>query len=280
MDRLFFGLGAASAFIAVAAGAFGAHALRARLAPDLLAVFETGGALPDVSRAGADRRGLGGDALARARWPHWAGWLFVAGTVLFSGSLYALALSGVRWLGAITPLGGVAFLAGWVCLALALAARRGTAMRQPERQRTIDGSMHATELATSPTPTAHLLTRLDAWFAAARRDAGGIVPCREGCTACCHGPFDISVADAELIGEALDRMPATRPRASHRARARRSSRACCALEPTWSAALRGRRAGRGPVRPARPMRWPPSRARCSTTPAGAASTPTGRSSAG
>jgi uncharacterized membrane protein YgdD (TMEM256/DUF423 family) len=65
-------------------------------------------------------------AWAVGRWPGpllaWAGWLFVAGTLLFSGSLYALALSGVRWLGAITPLGGVCFLAGWLCLAL--AARR------------------------------------------------------------------------------------------------------------------------------------------------------------
>jgi uncharacterized membrane protein YgdD (TMEM256/DUF423 family) len=52
---------------------------------------------------------------------HWAGWLFIAGTLLFSGSLYALALSGARWLGAITPLGGVGFLAGWLCLALAAA---------------------------------------------------------------------------------------------------------------------------------------------------------------
>jgi uncharacterized membrane protein YgdD (TMEM256/DUF423 family) len=50
--------------------------------------------------------------------PQWAGWLFVAGTVLFSGSLYALALTGMRWLGAITPLGGIAFLAGWLCLAV------------------------------------------------------------------------------------------------------------------------------------------------------------------
>jgi uncharacterized membrane protein YgdD (TMEM256/DUF423 family) len=54
---------------------------------------------------------------------HWAGWLFTGGTILFSGSLYALALSGVRWLGAITPLGGIAFLAGWICLAL--SARQG-----------------------------------------------------------------------------------------------------------------------------------------------------------
>ena len=118
MDRLFFGLGSASAFLAVAAGAFGAHGLRARLAPDLLAVFENA-ARYQMYHALA----LLAAAWAASRWPgalpQWAGWLFVAGTVLFSGSLYLLALSDVRWLGAITPLGGAAFLAGWVCLALA-----------------------------------------------------------------------------------------------------------------------------------------------------------------
>jgi uncharacterized membrane protein YgdD (TMEM256/DUF423 family) len=118
MDRLFITLGAASGFVAVAAGAFGAHALRARLAPDLLAVFETA-ARYQMYHALA----LLAVAWVAARWPGplpaWAGWLFVTGTVLFSGSLYALALSGIRWLGAITPLGGAAFLAGWVCLALA-----------------------------------------------------------------------------------------------------------------------------------------------------------------
>lgn len=118
MDRLFFSLGAASAFVAVAAGAFGAHALRARLSPELLAVFETGARYQMYHALG-----LMAVAWAVTRWPgalpQWAGWLFVVGTVLFSGSLYALALSGVRWLGAITPLGGVAFLAGWICLALA-----------------------------------------------------------------------------------------------------------------------------------------------------------------
>jgi uncharacterized membrane protein YgdD (TMEM256/DUF423 family) len=118
MDRLFVMLGAASGFVAVAAGAFGAHALRTRLAPDLLAVFETA-ARYQMYHALA----LLAVAWAAARWPgplpQWAGWLFVVGTVLFSGSLYALALSGVRWLGAITPLGGAAFLAGWLCLALA-----------------------------------------------------------------------------------------------------------------------------------------------------------------
>lgn len=122
MDQLFFRLGAASGFVAVAAGAFGAHALRARLPADLLGVFETA-ARYQMYHALA----LMAAAWAAARWPgalpQWAGWLFVAGTVLFSGSLYALALSGIRWLGAITPLGGAAFLAGWLCLALAV--RRG-----------------------------------------------------------------------------------------------------------------------------------------------------------
>jgi uncharacterized membrane protein YgdD (TMEM256/DUF423 family) len=121
MDRLFVTLGAVSGFVAVAAGAFGAHGLRARLAPDLLAVFETA-ARYQMYHALA----LLAVAWVAARWPgplpQWAGWLFVLGTVLFSGSLYALALTSVRWLGAITPLGGVAFLAGWICLAL--AARR------------------------------------------------------------------------------------------------------------------------------------------------------------
>jgi uncharacterized membrane protein YgdD (TMEM256/DUF423 family) len=120
-DRLFFLLGSLSALVGVAAGAFGAHALRARLAPDLLAVFETA-ARYQMYHALA----LLAVAWAVGRWPGpllaWAGWLFVAGTLLFSGSLYALALSSVRWLGAITPLGGVCFLAGWLCLAL--AARR------------------------------------------------------------------------------------------------------------------------------------------------------------
>jgi uncharacterized membrane protein YgdD (TMEM256/DUF423 family) len=108
--------------VAVAAGAFGAHALRGRLSADLLGVFETAARYQMYHALG-----LMAVAWAASRWPgalpQWAGWLFVAGTVLFSGSLYALALSGVRWLGAITPLGGVAFLAGWICLGL--AARRG-----------------------------------------------------------------------------------------------------------------------------------------------------------
>jgi uncharacterized membrane protein YgdD (TMEM256/DUF423 family) len=117
MDRIFFGLGSFSGLIAVAAGAFGAHALRVRLSPEYLAVFETAAHYQMYHALG-----LIGVAWAATRWPkplvHWAGWLFVIGTVLFSGSLYALALTGTRWLGVITPLGGAAFLAGWLCLAL------------------------------------------------------------------------------------------------------------------------------------------------------------------
>ena len=78
-----------------------------------------GRALRDVSRVRVDRGRVGGDALAGSTLPPLAGWLFVVGTVLFSFSLYALALTGQRWLGAITPLGGVAFIAGWLCLAVA-----------------------------------------------------------------------------------------------------------------------------------------------------------------
>ncbi len=116
MDRILAGAGAISAFIAVAAGAFGAHALRQKLPADLLAVFETG-ARYQLYHALA----LLLSALAAARWPcwaiHFAGGCFIFGTVLFSGSLYLLALTGMRWMGAVTPLGGLAFLAGWLFFA-------------------------------------------------------------------------------------------------------------------------------------------------------------------
>lgn len=119
MHRGFATAAACSAALAVAAGAFGAHALRARLPLDLLAVFETAARYQMYHALG-----LLAVALLDARAPHpgvrAAGWLFVAGTITFSGSLYALALSGVRALGAITPLGGVCFIAGWLALAVGL----------------------------------------------------------------------------------------------------------------------------------------------------------------
>jgi uncharacterized membrane protein YgdD (TMEM256/DUF423 family) len=123
LDRVFFVLGAVSAFLGVAAGAFGAHALKSRVEPDMLVVFEVG-----VRYQMYHAFALIACAWAVSKWPgtlvNTSGWLFVAGTIVFSGSLYALSLSGVRWLGAITPLGGFAFLGGWICLAAA-AVRAG-----------------------------------------------------------------------------------------------------------------------------------------------------------
>ncbi len=114
MDRFFLGLGAVLAALAVAAGAFAAHGLRARLTPELLAIFETGARYQMYHALGLLAVAC---VVGRAPGAAAAGWCFVAGVVLFSGSLYALALSGARWLGAVTPLGGLAFLAGWLVLA-------------------------------------------------------------------------------------------------------------------------------------------------------------------
>ncbi|MBP6773758.1 MAG: DUF423 domain-containing protein [Gemmatimonadaceae bacterium] len=123
MDRLFLMIGALSGAISVAAGAFGAHALREKVEPRLLEVFETAARYQMYHALALIAVGL-----VAARWSSGlttsAGWLFVAGTVFFSGSLYAMTFTGVRALGAITPIGGVCFIAGWVCLALAAAKLR------------------------------------------------------------------------------------------------------------------------------------------------------------
>src|SRR5436190_18975387 len=118
MDKTFLLLGALAAFLAVALGAFGAHGLRGRLTPDMLAVFQTGvqyhmyHALALILVAGILGH-LSGWLIQTA------GWCFVAGIVLFSGSLYLLAVTGVTVLGAITPIGGLLFLIGWALLAFA-----------------------------------------------------------------------------------------------------------------------------------------------------------------
>src|ERR671939_2065940 len=112
MDRVFFALGSLLAFLAVALGAFAAHGLKARLEPAMLATFETG-----VRYHIYHALALLAVGWAATRWPGGAvnasGWLFVAGILLFSGSLYALSLTGTRVLGAITPFGGLTFIAGW-----------------------------------------------------------------------------------------------------------------------------------------------------------------------
>jgi uncharacterized membrane protein YgdD (TMEM256/DUF423 family) len=122
LDRVFISLGGLSGCLAVAAGAFAAHALRDRLSADLLDVFQTGATYQMYHALALVGVGI---LLARfsvggSTWLSAAGWLFVGGTILFSGSLYALALTGTRWLGAITPIGGVAFLLGWLALAIGI----------------------------------------------------------------------------------------------------------------------------------------------------------------
>jgi uncharacterized membrane protein YgdD (TMEM256/DUF423 family) len=121
MDRTFMWIGALAAFIGVAFGAFGAHGLRGRLSAESLNVFETG-----VRYQMYHAFALFVVAIALARFGGWsvraAGWMFTFGIVIFSGSLYALALTGVRTFGAITPIGGLAFLAGWGLLVWAAIA--------------------------------------------------------------------------------------------------------------------------------------------------------------
>jgi len=122
MDRLFLAFGCVSAAMAVVLGAFGAHGLRARLVPDMLSTFEIGVRYQMYHALALLAVGI---LVPRGSSPMLAlaGWLFVAGTVVFSGSLYALAVTGQRWLGAVTPLGGAALIAGWLVLAWAVYAR-------------------------------------------------------------------------------------------------------------------------------------------------------------
>jgi uncharacterized membrane protein YgdD (TMEM256/DUF423 family) len=123
MERVFFVVGSLSALLAVALGAFAAHGLRSRLSTEMLGVFEVG-----VRYHLYHALALLAVAWASTRWPGGAvtapGWLFVVGIVVFAGSLYLLSISGLRWLGAITPVGGVAFLAGWAALAYGVGSGR------------------------------------------------------------------------------------------------------------------------------------------------------------
>lgn len=119
MDQVFFILGSILGATGVGLGAFGAHALRSRLPAERLETFETGvryqmfHALALLATAWAVPR------FPASSWAGIAGWLFLAGVLLFAGSLYLLVFTGRRWWGAITPLGGIALIAGWLCLAAA-----------------------------------------------------------------------------------------------------------------------------------------------------------------
>jgi uncharacterized membrane protein YgdD (TMEM256/DUF423 family) len=120
MDLVFYALASLFGALGVAFGAFGTHALRERFAEGTLDTFETG-----VRYQFYHALALFGVALGVGRWPGSplplaAGWLFVAGVIVFSGSLYGLALTGNRRLGAIAPIGGVMLILGWLCLMLAV----------------------------------------------------------------------------------------------------------------------------------------------------------------
>ena len=117
--KLFLVLGCIAALLAVAFGAFGAHALKTRIAPDLMSVYRTGVEYHFYHALGMILVGLAAFHLPESAWLRAAGWAMLAGVVLFSGSLYLLALTGLSWLGAITPLGGAAFIAAWALFAAA-----------------------------------------------------------------------------------------------------------------------------------------------------------------
>lgn len=122
MMRFFLGAGALLAGLAVVLGAFGAHTLEARVTPERLAVFETG-----VRYHMYHALALLFLAWAVTQWPSWqitaAGYLFVAGIIIFSGSLYLLVVTDTPWMGAITPIGGLTFILGWLLLASAAFVR-------------------------------------------------------------------------------------------------------------------------------------------------------------
>lgn len=120
MQKLFLIIGSIAMALAVALGAFGAHTLKNRLSADMLEIFQTGVQYHFYHALGLIFIGILAYHLPDTGWLRWAGWLMLGGIVIFSGSLYTLALSGISWLGAITPIGGTAFIIAWLILAVAI----------------------------------------------------------------------------------------------------------------------------------------------------------------
>jgi uncharacterized membrane protein YgdD (TMEM256/DUF423 family) len=118
--KLFIVLGALAAALGVVLGAFGAHALKARLSPDMLAIYQTAVQYHLWHALGVIAIGIVAFQLPASVPLKWAGALMLAGVVLFSGSLYVLAMTGTRWLGAVTPFGGAAMIAAWLIFAWAV----------------------------------------------------------------------------------------------------------------------------------------------------------------
>ena len=118
--KLFLTLGGINAALVVMLGAFGAHGLKARMSADMLAVYQTGVHYHLFHALGLLVVGLVAMHISDSAYLRWSGWLMLVGIVLFSGSLYVLSVTGLRWLGAITPFGGVSFIAAWVLFVVAL----------------------------------------------------------------------------------------------------------------------------------------------------------------
>jgi uncharacterized membrane protein YgdD (TMEM256/DUF423 family) len=118
MLKIFIVLGSLNAFLVVVLGAFGAHGLKDRLSENMLDIYQTGVQYHMYHAIGLLFVGILAQWLSPSTLS-WAGWAFMVGIVLFSGSLYVLSISGIKWLGAITPLGGLAFLIGWLLIVIA-----------------------------------------------------------------------------------------------------------------------------------------------------------------
>lgn len=120
MFKIFASLGSINALIAVMLGAFGAHALKSRLSSDMMDIFQTGVQYHFYHALGLLAVGVITYHLPDSAWLKWSGWLMLTGIIIFSGSLYILSISGIKWLGAITPIGGTAFIFAWVLLTIAI----------------------------------------------------------------------------------------------------------------------------------------------------------------
>jgi uncharacterized membrane protein YgdD (TMEM256/DUF423 family) len=122
--RFFLTSGAAFALTAVLLGAFGAHALKDHLSPEMLAVYHSAVEYQFYHAFGLLVVGISTNSTPNSRLLRWSGALMISGIVLFSGSLYLLSVTGTHWLGAVTPFGGIAFVAAWACLIAAVLKQR------------------------------------------------------------------------------------------------------------------------------------------------------------
>ena len=114
--------GAVFMVLGVILGAFGAHALKTRLSPDMMLIYKTAVEYQFYHALGLLLIGLIGFQI-KSKWIKWSGLLICIGIILFSGSLYILSVSGIKWIGAITPIGGLSFVAGWIFPAVAIRNR-------------------------------------------------------------------------------------------------------------------------------------------------------------